>query len=72
MLRLKKKIGQSTVEYLLLFTAVVAILIAFLISPSSPFHQRVNQTLTEGTDGMVDMANRLRTSRPADNSVIAP
>ena len=70
MLRLKKKIGQSTVEYILLFTAVVAVLIAFLISPTSPFHSRVNETLTTGTDGMVDMANRLRKSRDPGNKTI--
>ena len=63
MLRLKKKLGQSTVEYILLFTAVVGILIAFLINPSSPFKTKVNETLQAGTDGMVDMANRLRKSR---------
>ena len=64
MLRLKKKLAQSTVEYILLFTAVVGILIAFLISPSSPFYNKVNRTLNDGTDGMADMANRLRGSRP--------
>ena len=65
MLRLKKKLAQSTVEYILLFTAVVGILIAFLISPSSPFKTKVNQALNDGTDGMADMANRLRNSRNA-------
>ena len=63
MLRLKKKLGQSTVEYILLFTAVVGILIAFLIGPSSPFANKLNDTLSSGTEGMVDMANRLRKSR---------
>ena len=63
MLRLKKKLGQSTVEYILLFTAVVGILIAFLISPSSPFKTKLNETLSSGTEGMQDMANRLKKSR---------
>ena len=63
MLRLKKKLGQSTVEYILLFTAVVGILIAFLIGPASPFQRKVNETLSAGTEGMQDMAKRLKRSR---------
>ena len=67
MLRLKKKIGQSTVEYILLFTAVIAVLIVFLIGENSPFHKKLNDTLNDGTEGMAEMANRLRTSRPVTN-----
>ena len=63
MLRKKKKLGQSTVEYILLFTAVVGVLIAFLIGTGSPFYTKVNQTLSSGTEGMQDMANRLKRSR---------
>ena len=63
MLRKKKKLGQSTVEYILLFTAVVGILIAFLINNEGGFKNKINETLSSGTEGMVDMANRLRGSR---------
>lgn len=59
----RKKKGQSTLEYVILVAGVVAILILFLTADESPFRQAYNDTLHQGTDGMVDMANRLRTSR---------
>ena len=61
---LRKKTGQSTVEYVLLVTAVIVILVFFLVSGNSPFKTKINETLNSGTEGMVDMANRLRNSRP--------
>lgn len=64
MYKLKKKSGQSTVEYILLVTAVIVILIFFLVSGNSPFKQKYNETLNIATSGMQDMANRLATSRP--------
>ena len=65
-LRRKRK-GQSTVEYIILIAAVLAALIIFL-GPNGPFKTAFNSTLTTGTNGMTDMANRLMTSRPATNS----
>ena len=56
---IKKKKGQSTVEYIILVTAVVAVVIAFVVLPNSPFRQKVNQTMGNATDGMVNMAARL-------------
>ena len=61
---LRKKTGQSTVEYILLVTAVILILIFFLVAGNSPFKSKINQTLNEGTEGMLNMAQRLRLSRP--------
>jgi len=65
MYKFKKRKGQSTVEYILLVTAVIIILLVFLTGTNSPFQKRVNETLQQATDGMVNMANRLRNSRPA-------
>lgn len=62
---IKRKKGQSTVEYIILVTAVVAVIIAFVVVPGSPFKQKVNNTLGNATDGMVNMAARL-------NSAFAP
>lgn len=59
----RRKKGQSTLEYIILVTGVVAILIIFL-GPAGPFQGAYNKTLTFGSNGMDDMANRLSTSRP--------
>ena len=58
----KKKKGQSTVEYIILVAAVLAALIVFL-GPNGPFKKAFNATIAQGTNGMQDMANRLRNSR---------
>ena len=56
---IKKKKGQSTVEYIILVTAVVVVIIFFVVNPGSPFRTRMNDTLGNATDGMVNMASRL-------------
>jgi len=58
-----RKKGQSTLEYLILVTGVVAIMIVFL-GPGGIFQQAVNETYITGTSQMNEMANRLATSRP--------
>ncbi len=62
----KKKKGQSTVEYIILVTAVLAVILIFL-GPNGVFRQKYNETLSTGTDGMVNMADRLKNSRPQAN-----
>ena len=59
-----KRKGQSTVEYIILVAAVIAVILVFVGSPSSPFRVAFTNTLTQGTNGMEDMSNRLMTSRP--------
>ena len=59
----KKGKGQSTVEYILLFTAVVAVVMLFL-RPNGIFYTALNQTLVDGTNSMLNMANRLKNSLP--------
>lgn len=61
----KKKKGQSTVEYIILVAAIIAALIIFL-RPGGVFQSAYNNAITLGSQGMDDMANRLRSSRPAD------
>ena len=65
---IKKKKGQSTVEYIILVTAVVAVVIVFVVNPTSPFRSRLNQTLGNATDAMVSMANRLNSAFAASNA----
>jgi uncharacterized protein (UPF0333 family) len=59
----KSRKGQSTVEYIILVAAILAALIVFL-RPGGIFSSSVNDTFVSGTNGMVDMANRLASSRP--------
>ncbi len=59
----KRKKGQSTVEYIILVAAVIGILIVFL-SDTGPFRKAFNATLSEGINGMTNMAKRLSGSRP--------
>lgn len=62
--QIKRKKGQSTVEYILLVAAIIAALIVFL-RPGGEFQVRYNDTLKTGTTGMIEVANRLSASRPA-------
>ncbi|OGX27573.1 MAG: hypothetical protein A2787_05515 [Omnitrophica WOR_2 bacterium RIFCSPHIGHO2_01_FULL_48_9] len=59
----RNKKGQSTLEYIILVTGVIAIIIVFA-GPGGLFSQSLNRTLGQGTNGMEDMSNRLRNSRP--------
>lgn len=59
----RKKKGQSTLEYIILVTGVIAILIIFLNPTSGIFNKAFNTTLQTGTNGMTTMANRLSSSR---------
>jgi hypothetical protein len=46
-----------------LVTGVIAILIIFLNPSSGIFNSAFNSTLKTGTNGMLDMSNRLYSSR---------
>ena len=59
---LKNKRGQSTLEYIILVTAVVAVLLVFL-GPSGIFRSTYNTTLNQVTDGMQNMAGHIAGSR---------
>ncbi len=48
--------GQSTVEYILLVTAVIAVIITIT---TGPFTTKLTDTLNKTTDGMGNMADRL-------------
>lgn len=59
----KKKKGQSTLEYIILVTGVVVVLLAFLAPGSGIFNQHFCSTMKSATNGMVNMAERLGGSR---------
>ena len=56
-LRRKKK-GQSTLEYIILVTGVIVVLIVFL-RPNGIFNNAFNAALSQGTNGMENLAKRL-------------
>jgi uncharacterized protein (UPF0333 family) len=58
----RHKRGQSTLEYVLLVTAVIVIIIGLVASPGSPFRSTLNKTLNSSIGGMETMANRLNNS----------
>jgi hypothetical protein len=59
----RAKSGQSTVEYIVLVTAVIGTIILFMNGPNSVFQRRVNETLDTTTSGMDSKASLLDSSR---------
>ena len=55
---MKQRKGQSTVEYLLVVTAVTGVIILFTTGSESPFKKRLTNVLTETTSDMEHVANR--------------
>jgi hypothetical protein len=59
-----KRKGQSTVEYIVLVTAVIGVAIAFLLSPASPFRQTLTNSMNNMTQQIGNMTDRLVDSTP--------
>lgn len=60
--------GTSTLEYVILVTGVVSVLILFL-RPSGSLSSAVNSSYQSATNGMLDMGDRLAQSRNSPSSV---
>jgi hypothetical protein len=58
----KNKKGQSTLEYIILVTAVIVVIISFLVAPTSPFKQQLNTTINDTTGMLSTMTVRLGNS----------
>ncbi|MBF0594635.1 MAG: class III signal peptide-containing protein [Candidatus Omnitrophica bacterium] len=54
----KKKTGQSTLEYIILVTAVIVIVIGLVVSPQSPFRSKLNSTFNTAISKMGGMGER--------------
>jgi uncharacterized protein (UPF0333 family) len=66
---IKNKKGQSTVEYILLVTAVLAVLIIFLTSQNKGSLQyQLNTTLNTVVVGITDESDALAGSHPLANA----
>ena len=61
-IKLKNKRGQSTVEYVLLVTAVVAVVIAMVTSNKSGLQSQLNSTLNSAVEQIGNMSDRLTSS----------
>ena len=52
--------GQSTVEYVLLVTAVIGVIILFAVGNGSLFQQRLNNVFNSTTQDMLNVASHLQ------------
>ena len=59
MLKLAKIKGQSTIEYIILVTAVIAVAISFLCTQKSLFQVRLNNSMDMLSQQMTVAANRM-------------
>lgn len=59
---LKNRKGQSTLEYIILMTAVVVVIIAFVFANGSPFRAGLNSTLQVGVNTMNAMGQKINTT----------
>jgi Flp pilus assembly pilin Flp len=62
-MHIKNKRGQSTVEYVLLMTAVVAVIIAMVTSNKGGLQGQLNSTLNTAIEGIGTMGDRLAGSQ---------
>ncbi|MBI3314565.1 MAG: hypothetical protein HYZ86_01305 [Candidatus Omnitrophica bacterium] len=67
---LKKKRGQSTVEYVLLATAVIAVMIAFATTKETGLQKKLTDTLGTSANTIGNMTDRLHKSQQGSNTVI--
>lgn len=61
---LNKRRGQSTVEYIVLVSAVIAVAIAFFLAPNNQFSKTMNSTLGQATSQISNMQGRLVNGQP--------
>ena len=59
---IKNKKGQSTVEYVLLVTAVLGVIIAFVAGSGSGFKNQLGNSLNTATSDMNSLAGTLGSS----------
>ena len=66
-MHIKNKRGQSTVEYVLLVTAVVAVIIAFVTGSKSGLQAQLNSTLNGAVTDVGTLGDRLTNSHGEGN-----
>ncbi len=68
--KMKTKSGQSTVEYILLATAVIGAMIFFTTGNNSALQGRLGNTLNSATDSIGNISNRLSKSQEGSNTSV--
>ena len=69
---IKNKRGQSTVEYVLLVTAVVAVIIAFVSgSGNGGFQSQLNTTLNSAVQEMASESDQFASSHGLTNTSVS-
>jgi Flp pilus assembly pilin Flp len=74
-IKLKNKRGQSTVEYVLLVTAVIAVIIVMVTSKNSGLQSQLNSTLNSAIGQVGTMSDKLansETTPPGGGNATAP
>lgn len=56
---IKDRKGQSTLEYIILVTAIIVVIIALVMGSNSPFSQGLNSTYSKMLNSTNVMSNRL-------------
>lgn len=56
---IKDRKGQSTLEYIILVTAIIVVVIALVMGSNSPFSKGLNDTYTKMLNSTNIMSNRL-------------
>ena len=67
MMRIKNKRGQSTVEYILLATAVVGVMILFLTKKDTGLQGQLTNSYNGVVSGMGDLQETFSESHPLTN-----
>ena len=62
----RKQSGQSTVEYIILVTAVLGVIILFMTGQNSVFQQKIGNTVTEATNQIKSKGGELADSHNTD------
>ena len=68
-MRKMDKKGQSTVEYVLLVSAVIAVVIAFTSNSNTGVQQQLGSSLNQAFNQVGTMSNRYANSLPTTNAV---
>ena len=63
----RKTKGQSTVEYILLVTAVIGVMIFFLTNKNGGLQGKLNSTVDTAANSIGNMSDRLDRSHAASN-----
>lgn len=58
MLKKRNKKGQSTLEYIILITAVIVVVIGLVVSKTGPFQKAVNGSYNTGINKITNMTAR--------------